>query len=92
MRQKHSLRLNEHRLNICNQETNKSAIAKLCWENDRTFNFHSAKIICKPTTVFQLDFLEAYHIDKNRNNAVNCDFVIPPLSDYWKFYIRSNFS
>ena len=38
-------RLNEHKLNIRNQETNKSAIAKQCWENDHTFNFHSAKII-----------------------------------------------
>ena len=36
-------RLNEHKLNIRNQETNKSAIAKHYWENDHAFKFHSAK-------------------------------------------------
>ena len=46
-------RLNEHKLNIRNQETNKSAIAKNCWENDHIFNFYSAKIICKPTDMRQ---------------------------------------
>ena len=63
-------RLNEHKLNIWNQETNKSVIAKHCWVNDPTFNFHSAKIVCKPNSVFELDFLEAYHIHNNINNVV----------------------
>ena len=54
-------------------------------------NFSYA-IICKPASVFELDFLEAYHIHKNHNNVVNCDFAIPPLSDCWKSFIRSNFS
>ena len=77
--------LNEHKLNIRNQETNKFAIAKHCWERDHTFNFHSAKIICKPNSVFELNFLEAFHIHKNLNNFVPCDFAIPALSDCWKF-------
>ena len=75
-----------------NKETNKSAIVKHCWVNDHTFNFHSAKIICKLTSVFELDFLEAYQIHKNHNNVINCDFAIPPLSGCWKSFIRSNFS
>ena len=29
-----------------------NAVAKHCWENDLTFNFDSAKIICKPSSVF----------------------------------------
>ena len=32
-----------------------------------------------PTSVFELDFLEAYHIHKNHNNVVNNDFTIPHL-------------
>ena len=83
--------LNEHKLDIHNQEINKSPIAEHCRENDHTFNFHSAKIICKPTSVFELDFLDAYYIHKNHNN-VDCDFAISPLSDCWKSFIRSNFS
>ena len=71
-------RLNEHKHNIRNQETNKSAIAKHFWENDPTFNFHSVKIVCKPNSVFELDFLEAYHIHKNHSNVVNYDFTILP--------------
>ena len=81
MQRKLCFHLNEHKLNDRNQETNKSAIAKHWWENDHTFNFHSAKVICKPTSVFKLDFLEAHHIHKNHNNVVNCDFTIPPLSN-----------
>ena len=84
--------LNEHKLSIQNQETNKSAIAKHSWESDHTFNFHSAKIICKPSSVFELDFLETFHIHKNHNNVVKCDFPIPSLLDCWKSYIKSNFS
>ena len=81
--------LNEHKLNIRNHETNKSALAKQSWVNDQTFNFHSAKIICKPTSVFEFDFLEVFHIHKKYNNVVNCDFVIPPLSDCCKSFIKS---
>ena len=33
-----------------------------------------------------------YHIHENHNNVVNYDFAIPPLSDCWKSFIRSNFS
>ena len=57
-------------------------------QNENEFS----KIICKPNFVFKLDFLEAYHIHKNHNNVVNCDFAIPPLTDFWKSYIKSNFS
>ena len=63
--------LSEHKFNIRNQETNKSAIVKHCWENYHTFNFHSAKIIGKPNSVFELDFFGAFHIHKNHNNVVN---------------------
>ena len=38
------------------------------------------------------DFLEAFHIHKNHNNVVNCNIVFPYLSDFWKTYIKSNFS
>ena len=62
---------------------NKSVFSKHCWGNDHTFNFHSAKIICKTNSVFDLDFLEAFHVHKNHNNVVNCDFSMPSLSDYW---------
>ena len=82
----------EHKLNIHNQETKKSAVAKHCWENDYIFNFHSAKIISKHISVFELDFLEACHIHKNHNNVVNSNFAIPPLLACWKSYITSNFS
>ena len=41
------------------------------------FNFHSAKIICKPNSVFELDFLEAFHTHKNHNNVLNYDFAAP---------------
>ena len=40
----------------------------------------------------ELDFLEVFNIHKNHNNVVNCNFVIPLLSDCWKFYIKSSFS
>ena len=36
---------------------------------------------------FVLDFLEAFHIHKNHNNIVNCDFAVPSLSGWWKSYI-----
>ena len=68
------------------------AIAKNYLENSQTFNFHYPKIIYKPNSIFELDFFEAFHIHKNHNNVVNCDFVIPPLSDCSKSYIKSNFS
>ena len=68
--------LYEHKLNVKHSESNKSAIAKHCWENDCTLNFHSAKIIYQPTSVFKLDFLEVYHIHKNHNSV-----TIPPLLD-----------
>ena len=61
-------------------------------ENDCTFIFHFAKIICKPNSVFVLDFLEVFHIHKNHNNVVNCDFSITPLWDCWKSVIKFNFS
>ena len=68
--------LYEHKLSFRNQETNKTAIAKPFWENEHTFNFDSTKNFCKPNASFQLDFLEAFHILKNDNNVVNCDFVL----------------
>ena len=52
---------------------------------------HSAKIICKPYSVFELDLLITYHIHKNHNKFVNCDFAILPSSDCWKSFIRFNF-
>ena len=86
------LNLYEDKLNIRHQVTNKSAIAKYCRENDYAFNFDSAKSICRPKCTFELKIFEAFHVHRNQNNAVNCDFANPPLSDCWKSYISSNFS
>ena len=41
-------RLNEHKFNILNRETKKSAIAKHCRENDHTFNFTLPKLFASP--------------------------------------------
>ena len=73
----------ELKLSIRNQETNKSAIVKNFWRNDDTFNFDSTKIICKPSSIFELDFLEAFHIQSNHNNVFNFlnVFSVPPLLD-----------
>ena len=62
------LRFYVHKLNIRNQETNKTTMTKHCWENDHTFNFYSAKIICKPNSMFELDFLEAFTLILTFNN------------------------
>ena len=59
--------------------------------SNRTFNLHSVKVICKPNSAFELEFLEAFHIHKNHNNVVNCNFASPPLSDCLKSYFESNF-
>ena len=67
---------------IRNQKTNKSAIAKHSLENDHILNFHSAKIICKPNSVFEIVFFEAFHVHKKHNNVVNCNFASPSLSDF----------
>ena len=78
----------DHKLNIRNQETKISASAKHFWENDYTFNFDSVKIISRPNSIFEPDFLEAFHIHKNHNNVAKYDFAMPCLSDYWKSYIK----
>ena len=51
-----------------------------------------AETIFQYESVFEYDFFEQFHIDKNHINVVNCDFSIPPLSDSQKSYIKSNFS
>lgn len=45
------------------------------------FDFNSTKIISKPSSIFEFNFLEVFHIYKNYKNAVNYDFTIAPLSD-----------
>ena len=62
-------RLCEHKLHILYQETNKSAIAKRCCENDYTFDFDSAKILYKPVPRIELDILEAFYIHENYNKS-----------------------
>lgn len=57
------------------------------WKN----NFISVKIISKPTFIYELNSLEAFHIYKPTNDIVNCEFTIPSLSDYSKYCIKSFF-
>ena len=92
VKRKLCFRLYQHKLCIRNQETNKPVISKHCWENDHFFNFNSAKNICLLYSIFELDFLEAFHAHKIRNNIVNYDFAILPLSDCRKSSFKSNFS
>ena len=82
----------EHKFNIPHHQIDKLAIAKYCWENDHNFYFDSAEIICRPNSIFELDFLETFSIHKNHNNVLTCDFIIPLLSGCWKNYIKSNLS
>ena len=82
---------NEHKLSIWNQETNKSAIAKHCWENDHTFNFHCTQIICKSNSVLKLNFLKHSISIKIIIMLSTVNFAIPSSSDYWKSYIKCNF-
>ena len=57
-----------------------SIIANYCRENNHNFNSLSAKIICSPNSIFELDFLlEVFHIHVNYNNIVDCGFAIPPV-------------
>ena len=79
-------------MNIRCQENNKSAVAKHCMGNNHTFNFDSAKIVFRPISTLELDFFEGFHFHKNHYIVDNCDFAIPSLSDFWKFYIRSKLS
>ena len=60
----------------------------------KKFNFSKEKFLFIPFSGWKCMLQGSYqiHIHKNHNNVVNCDFVIPPLSDYWKSFIRSNFS
>ena len=76
---------------IRNQETNKSAIAKHCWESDHTFHCNFDKSIYKANSVFKLDFLDV-SINKKCNNILNCNFAIPLLSDCWICYNKTYFS
>ena len=43
------------------KETKKLDIAKLCSENDHTYNFDSSKNHLQDKFTFELGFLEAFH-------------------------------
>lgn len=83
-----NFRFKKHQQHVKKQETNKSSVAKLCWENNHTFDFSFVKIIFNHIFKHEFNFLGAFHIFRNFNNIVNFEFVTPPLSDFWKYFIK----
>ena len=77
-------RINEHKNYVKKEELVKSSIATHCWSNDHVFNFSSPKIIQKCSNIYHLDFLETYHILKNKHKLVNDLTATPFLSPVWK--------
>lgn len=50
---------------IQKEETNKSSIAEHSCEMHQLYDFNSYKIISKPTSINEMDILEAFHIYEN---------------------------
>lgn len=71
-------RINEHNAHVRENEINNSAVAKYCWDANHKFDFASAKIICKPSHIGKLDFLESFVIHKNFESVLNLSFAFPP--------------
>ncbi|KFM63581.1 hypothetical protein X975_20790, partial [Stegodyphus mimosarum] len=57
-------RVKEHEAYVTKKETRKSSVAQHCWFENHTFNFFEAKIIQKTSSIGEVDFLEAFHIQK----------------------------
>ncbi|XP_054709828.1 uncharacterized protein LOC129219457 [Uloborus diversus] len=80
-------RLKEHENYVKHKELARSSIAQHCWTSGHCFDFSSAKIICKCSSVYDLDFWEAYHIWKNSHSLVNDFSSTPFFHDIWKQFL-----
>lgn len=80
-------RIYEHK-RACGRDENVSALVHHSHDNDHVFDFENTKILAMEHNCFKLNFLEMYHIVKNKN-SVNLRTDILNLNQNYKNFIKN---